>query len=461
MQEGSSRAKAIVEKGRFAPPLAGLFLAAVAFGPSASAESPPRSRAPYTFTDGETLPIPDRATDGHPFTPGSVSPYPQRRGPHTLVDLHAHAFMDRGLGILFDGDFRSPLRSTSWSDLFSSQINADTLEASGLGLIVVSLYAHPLFAPSRQQSIRRQIADAREFVRTHPDWVIARDPHEARDAVARGKHVMVLSLEGASGILDTEEDIKELVDEDGIRIVTFAHLADDKLTGAALLPRYNVLGNPRGLVSALVEQKRSSDGTLLNPHGLTAYGRAVASRLIAHHVWIDLAHASEATSVALMTMMLEAGQPLLYTHMGLRADGGPSVSDDLLRVVAGSGGIMGVVPGESITGGTQVPKENCPRECDGRCAGGIYALAAQFNQIAGVIGEEHTFIGSDFNGAQVHLPPSRACKTGTTLDERGFYNISQTGEFWEALRVAGARSKTNQEHGIENFLAVWEKVYAR
>jgi microsomal dipeptidase-like Zn-dependent dipeptidase len=145
--------------------------------------------------------------------------------------------------------------------------------------------------------------------------------------------------------------------------------------------------------------------------------------------------------------------------MGLRPDGGASVSDDLLRVVSGSGGIIGVVPGESITGGTRVPPENCPPACNGQCKGGIYALAAQFNQIARVIGEDHTFIGTDFNGAQVHLPPSRTCATGTTLDERGFYNISQTGEFWEALQTAGARSKPTQEHGVENFLAVWEKVY--
>jgi microsomal dipeptidase-like Zn-dependent dipeptidase len=456
MQEGSKCAKPIVDKGRFTLPL---ILAAIAFGPRASAESP-KTRTPYTFTDADALAIPDRATDGHPFTPGSVSLFRQRAPRYTLVDLHAHAFMDRGLGLLFDGDFQSPLRSTNWSDLFSSQINADTLEASGLGLIVVSLYAHPLFAPARQQSIRQQIADARAFVQTHPDWVIARNPHEARDAYARGKRVMVLSLEGASGILDTEEDIKELVDEDGISIVTFAHLADDKLTGAALLSSYNVLGNPRGLVSALLGQKRSPDGKLLNPHGLTPYGRWVASRLIAHHVWIDLAHASEETSIALMTMMLEAGQPLLYTHMGLGTDASAALSSDLLRVVSGSGGIMGLVPGESIVGATHVPAENCPSACNGQCKGGVYALAAQFNAIASVIGDDHTFIGSDFNGAQVHLPPSHSCATGTTLDARGLYNISQTGELWAALLTAGARVKPSQEHGVENFLAVWEKVYA-
>jgi microsomal dipeptidase-like Zn-dependent dipeptidase len=377
-----------------------------------------------------------------------------------LVDLHAHAFMDRGLGLLFDGDFRSPLRSSSWSDLFSSQVNADTLEASGLGLVVVSLYAHPVLAPERRDSVRQQIRDARDFVRTHPDWVLARDPREARLAFARGKRVMILSLEGASGILDTEDDIREFVDDGGIRIVTFAHLADDKLTGAALLPGGSVLGNPRGLVSAVLGP--GGGGALRNPYGLSPYGRWVAGRLIAHHVWIDLAHASEPAALELMTMMLEAGQPLLYTHMGLHHDAeGAPVTDDVLRMVRGSGGIVGVVPGESITGGTRVPPESCPTECGGQCRGGVYALAAQWNAIAGVVGEDHTFIGSDFNGAQVHLPPSRSCPTGTTLDERGLYNISQTGELWEALHAAGARSEASREHGIESFLAVWERVFRR
>jgi len=427
----------------------------------ASAQPPTeKSRAHDAFTDSDVLPIPDRATDGQPFAPGSVPPFRQERPRYTLVDLHAHAFMDRGLGLLFDGDFRTPLRSTDWSDLFSSQINADTLEASGLGLIVVSLYAHPVFAPARQQSIRRQIEDAHEFVRTHRDWVIARNPQEARSAHARGQRVMLLSLEGASGILDTEEDIEEFVDRDGISIVTFAHLADDKLTGALLLPSFGGLGNPRGLVSALVEPKHGNDGARQNPHGLTPYGRWIASRLIAHHVWIDLAHASEVATLELMAMMLEAGEPLLYTHMGLHDDAhGAPITDALIRLVGGSGGIVGLIPGESITGATRVPASLCPATCNGRCKGGVYALAAQFDEVARAIGDDHTFLGTDFNGAQVHLPPNRSCPTGTTLDEQGLYNISQTAELWEALGSTSAHSKANQEHGVENFLAAWEKAY--
>jgi microsomal dipeptidase-like Zn-dependent dipeptidase len=387
----------------------------------------------------------------------------EARAAETLVDLHAHAFMDRGLGFMFKGDFNGPLRSKNWSDHFSSQINAESLEASGLGLFVVSLYAHPIFAAARRDSIRKQVADAQAFVQTHPDWVIAHNSREAREAYSHGKRIMVLSLEGASGILDTEADIREFVDQDGISIVTFAHLADDKLTGAALMSSYHILGNPRGMLRAAIAHRHDVDGTLLNPRGLTPRGRWVASRLIQHHVWIDLSHATDASADELIPIMRAGGQPLLYTHIGMRdhLHAEREISVARMRQVKESGGILGTVPGESIVGNTPVPLAQCPSECGGNCRGGLFAFAAQFNEVAQLIGADHTFVGTDFSGAQDHLPPTRECPTGTSLDAKGFYNIGQTTEFWKALKFAGAHTQAVEERGIETFITAWEKVYAR
>ena len=49
---------------------------------------------------------------------------------------------------------------------------------------------------------------------------------------------MILALEGASGIIETDEDLAEFVDRDGIRIVTLIHLTDDEFGGAAFLKGY-------------------------------------------------------------------------------------------------------------------------------------------------------------------------------------------------------------------------------
>src|SRR6185437_2718268 len=113
----------------------------------------------------------------------------------------------------------------------------DALARSGLGIVVATLYAHPLFTytvgKSLRDSIRAQIKLARKFVLGRPDWVIATEPDHASEALASGKHVMILALEGASGILESEQDFHEFIDEGGIRIVGPLHLTDDEFGGVA------------------------------------------------------------------------------------------------------------------------------------------------------------------------------------------------------------------------------------
>src|SRR4051812_6206202 len=71
------------------------------------------------------------------------------------VELHAHLFMKEGMGWLFKGDFNGPLQAENWKSRFSSQANPETLEQSGLDIVVATLYAHPLFTWSLRDSIRR------------------------------------------------------------------------------------------------------------------------------------------------------------------------------------------------------------------------------------------------------------------------------------------------------------------
>src|SRR5688572_4329306 len=80
------------------------------------------------------------------------------------VDLHQHPFMKTGLNWWFTGDFDGPLRARDWRSRFSSQINPEALARSGIGVVVVSLYAHPILAPNKRESIREQIRQAERFV---------------------------------------------------------------------------------------------------------------------------------------------------------------------------------------------------------------------------------------------------------------------------------------------------------
>jgi microsomal dipeptidase-like Zn-dependent dipeptidase len=363
-----------------------------------------------------------------------------RLPPGNLVDLHVHLFMEKGLGILFQGEFNGPLRSDDWSDRFSSQANPATLNASSLGLVIASLYAHPVFAPDRKGSIRAQIAEARAFVASNPDWYLATSAPQAAAAHQAGKKVLVLSLEGASGILDSEEDLREFIDNGGIRIVTFAHLADDKMTGAAMMGGYQNLGNPRGLIAAL-PNKRGEYGELLNPHGLTPRGRQMVRALLARGVWIDLSHSPDSAQADLIPMLEAAGQPLLFTHGALRSwrHAERGMSDAQLDEVRATGGIVGLCP---------APLGN---------TGDVSDFAREFNDAARKVGASHVFVGSDFNGAQNHLKPNRF-PTGSSLDEHGLHQIGQTAELWSDMRDAGADANQSSFHGVENFVQIWSRV---
>jgi hypothetical protein len=58
-----------------------------------------------------------------------------------------------------------------------------------------------------------------------------------------------------------------------------------------------------------------------------------------------------------------------------------------------------------------------------------------------------------------HLPPtSPGCHRGTTIDEKGFANISQTGELWQLLGELAPSARANQLDGVTNFLDVWARV---
>jgi microsomal dipeptidase-like Zn-dependent dipeptidase len=375
--------------------------------------------------------------------------------PDLTVELHAHLFMKEGMGWAFRGDFDGPLQATSWKNKFSSMANPETVEASRIGILVVSLYAHPLWAHNLRDSIQKQVDLARDFVSKHPNWVIATSAKDARAALASGKRVLVLSLEGADGIIDNEEDVKRFIDEDGIRIVTLLHLTDDSLGGVAFLGGFRNLADPIAWVKGIFSphHDHSAQDVKVNPRGLTDQGRAMAKMLMDHHVWIDLSHASDASARELIEMQKASQVPLLYTHTILRRYHGAErgISDEQLSEVAASHGAIGLMPSEEYLDGTPV--------ADSRCANSVWALARQYADVAAVMPATSIAMGSDYNGGLRHFAPlGGACATGTALDQEGLWNIGQVPALWAGLKKAGAPVPETLSQGVEGFLAVWDRV---
>jgi microsomal dipeptidase-like Zn-dependent dipeptidase len=368
------------------------------------------------------------------------------------IELHAHLFMKEGMTWFFRGSFDGPLRATTWQDGLSSQANPATMDQSGLDVVVVSLYANPFFTLSLRDSVRKQIAVAHRFVTEHPNWIIAKHPDQAKAALAAGKKVLILSLEGTSGILENEEDYQEFIDRDGVRIVTLLHLTDDHLGGVAFLLSFRAWASPLAALNSLIHPHRDTDGNKLNPQGLTEEGRKVARELIKRKVWIDLAHSSDASQKDLVPLLLEGHQPHLFTHTALRkyhhAERG--INAEQLALVRETGGFVGIMPSEMML------KSTPPT---GPCSGSVHALATQFREFSSVLGQKSISMGSDFNGGISHLKSS--CNTGTDLDRNGFWNIGQTPALWQALKSLKVwEPQPAGQDSTARFLETWAKLWS-
>ena len=115
--------------------------------------------------------------------------------------------------------------------------------------------------------------------------------------------------------------------------------------------------------------------------GLTPLGRELIGRLEGASIIVDLAHASARTIDDVLAI---ATRPVVASHTGVRgtADNARNLSDDQLRGIAATGGIVGIGFWPMATGGEDVS-----------------SIGRAIAYAAGVIGVEHVGLGSDFDGA--------------------------------------------------------------
>lgn len=374
------------------------------------------------------------------------------------LELHAHLFMKEGMTWAASGNFNGPLGAKDWKALFASQANPESLDRSGLGVVVATLYAHPLFTISLRQSIRRQIALAERFVAEHPKWIIARDAEQARAALEQGKRVVVLALEESSGVLETEQDLKEFIDEKGIRIVNLLHMTDDQYGGVAFMPGFKAFATPWARLTQIFSPAHDSEGHVINANGLSDKGRALAESLIKRHVWLDLSHASDRSQETMVAMLKKAGMPLLYTHTVLRKymNSERGINDAQLAQVRATEGVVGIMPSDSMLVGTVAQPAYCRFNCEKPCEGGLASLATQYAELAKVLRPDQIAFGSDYNGGVHHLPPT--CGSGTAMDGQGLWNIGLQGSVWDALEKLGLPVPSPRRKIIDHFLDAWEKV---
>jgi membrane dipeptidase len=295
------------------------------------------------------------------------------------------------------------------------------LRSGGVDVQICPLYSSPEIPEAHLRQTLRQIAALKREVHANPkELAICRAGVEIDSAVAAGRIALVLALEGALA-LGPDEALVEVFYDLGIRMISFTHM------GRTLIGDGSGEDNaqsrlPRGGVAVLREMERL--GVLFDVSHLGAAG--------VEHV-LEIAR-----------------RPVIASHSAARRlrDHHRNLTDEQLRGIAGTGGVIGVNLLASFV------DPNDPT---------IDRVIDHFEHVVEVVGVEHVGVGSDFiSDIWDDLYPQHADLVSEGLDSRvnveGLYASRHLPNLTSALLKRGFK-----EHEVrlilgENFLRVFREV---
>ena len=212
-----------------------------------------------------------------------------------------------------------------------------------------SLTQRALFLAARAERLAERSGGAFRLIGTREDLAAYLVDREENRQLTAG----VLAIEGAHALGPDLSTLDALV-EAGFRMISPAHFFDTVFGGSAH-------GIGKG--------------------GLTPLGRELLREMESRGVVMDVAHASAATIDDVLAM---AARPVVASHTGVRAtaDNGRNLSDDQLRGIAATGGLVGIGFWDTATGGSDAA-----------------SIARAIAHAVDVIGAEHVGLGSDWDGA--------------------------------------------------------------
>jgi membrane dipeptidase len=137
--------------------------------------------------------------------------------------------------------------------------------------------------------------------------------------------------------------------------------------------------------------------------GLTDAGREMIERMEARGMIVDVAHASVPTIDDVLAI---ATRPVVASHTGVRgvADNSRNLSDEHLRGIAATGGLIGIGFWPTASGGDDA-----------------HAIARSIKHATNIAGMDHVALGSDFDGGvQTPFDASGIVQVTDALIEAGF-----------------------------------------
>jgi microsomal dipeptidase-like Zn-dependent dipeptidase len=212
-----------------------------------------------------------------------------------------------------------------------------------------SLKERTLFAAQKLHNVAARSNGSFLVVTSQADLEKLVQGRKSRPPVTGG----VLGIEGLHALEGDLANLDAFYDA-GFRVMGLTHFFDNQLGGSAH-------GIDKG--------------------GLTDFGRQVVRRMEEKHIVVDLAHAAPRMIDDVLAM---ATRPVIVSHTGVKStcDHIRNLSDDHLRRVAATGGMVGIGYWDAAV-------------CDVTVAGIVRAIQRAV-EVAGI---DHVGLGSDFDGA--------------------------------------------------------------
>jgi membrane dipeptidase len=209
-------------------------------------------------------------------------------------------------------------------------------------------------APWRWDDVVTDLGMRQADIAHQPDVVVVRDVADIERVHADGRVGLVFGLEAATPI-ENELDRLDVLYGLGLRQIGIAY-SDSNSLGSGLAERV--------------------DG------GLTAFGHRAVARMDALGLAIDVSHSSDLTS---LDVCRASRHPVFLTHGGARAvwDIPRMKPDDVLRAVAGTGGVIGMSAAPHTTLSAAHPLHS------------IDSVMDHFQYCLDLVGIEHVAFGPD------------------------------------------------------------------
>ena len=279
-----------------------------------------------------------------------------------LADLHLHPglnayYLKRDLG-------RAHTPPKRWNPL-RQQVDLPRAEEGGLRVLTACAYAPVI--PGFPKPFRAALGAIEAL-----EALCANNPLRAQVALRRGeigpilaagKLAVIHAAEGGHHLEGSLEKLEQLAAR-GLRYLTLTHFVHNGIAQPAVLPNLIPFRLFRGAP------------------GLTPFGALVVKKCEELGVLVDLTHCSDRSFADVATL---ATKPLLATHTGFRRfyPAERNLSDEMLKTIARSGGMVGVISWDKLLAERKASLENM---IDTLVHGALVA------------GAEHLGIGTDFDG---------------------------------------------------------------